>query len=216
MRLVVLIGASFCYNCTICYILIVNSRSSHTSITTNTSKVQWIRDFMTRRSFWLWLVMKPFNTCGLLGGNCCYPTSDHPSHSCQGVANDGIPRDCTVPCGLGDPESGNLFKLIVCLMPDAFTPAIIVGTMVTMYRTLLKFERKMRTNYCGTSALRLRSYQRQVRVVDDPAMLLLLEEGTITQVLLYSLLHFRANCVSNMRMFNIYDIMLRHLKQGLE
>ena len=135
--------------------------------------------------------MKPFNTCaGLLGGNC-YPTSDHPSHCCQGVANDIIPRNCTVPCGRGDPESENIFKLIVYLMPDAITPAarIIVGTMVTMYRTLLKFERKMRTNY-GASALRLRSHQRQARVVDDPAMLL--EEGTITQVLLYSLLQYNS------------------------
>ena len=51
-------------------------------------------------------------------------------------------------------------------MPLTIVPAIIVGTMVTMYITVRKIER-MILNY-GTSVLRLRAHQRQSRVVDYP------------------------------------------------
>ena len=46
------------------------------------------------------------------------------------------------------------------------TPVIIIGTMVTMYRTVRKIERKIR-NY-GASVLRLRAIQRPAQVVDGP------------------------------------------------
>ena len=109
------------------------------------------------------LIMKQFNNDGI--GGRCYLSSYHPSH-CQGIANGIIPEGFTVPCGRGDTESGNLFKGIVFLLPLTITPAIIVGSMVIMYRTVRKIERKM-LNY-GAGALRLRAQQRQAQVVDDP------------------------------------------------
>ena len=42
----------------------------------------------------------------------------------------------TVPCGRGDTESGYLFRLIMYLIPVIITPAIIVSTMIIMYRTV--------------------------------------------------------------------------------
>ena len=109
------------------------------------------------------LIIKQFNNDGIRGN--CYPTSYHPPH-CWGVANGIIPEGFTVPCGSGDTESGNLFRLILYLVPVTIIPAIIIGTMVIMYRTVRKIEEKM-LNY-GASALRLRASQIRARVVDDP------------------------------------------------
>ena len=109
------------------------------------------------------LIMKQFNNDGI--GGRCYLSSYHPSH-CQGIANGIIPEGFTVPCGRGDTESGNLFKGIVFLLPLTITPAIIVGSMVIMYRTVRKIERKM-LNY-GAGALRLCARQhRQAQEVND-------------------------------------------------
>ena len=93
-------------------------------------------------------------------------TSYNPPH-CWGVANGIIPEGFTIPCGHGDTASGNLFRFIMYLLPVTIaTPAIIVGTMVTMYRTVRKIEQKM-LNY-GASVLRLRASQRQAQAVDNP------------------------------------------------
>ena len=51
-------------------------------------------------------------------------------------------------------------------MPATITPLVIDGTMVAMYRTVRKIERKM-LNY-GVSALRLRARQQQKLAADDP------------------------------------------------
>ena len=109
------------------------------------------------------LMMKQYNTNGF-GGNC-HLTSYHPPH-CQGIVNGIIPEGFTVPCGRGGTKVGHLYRLVMYLIPVTVTPAIIVGTMATMYRTVRKVERKM-LNY-GASALRLRASQRQARVVGDP------------------------------------------------
>ena len=109
------------------------------------------------------LIMKQFNNDGI--GGRCYPTSYHPPH-CHGVANGIIPKGFTVPCGRGDTKSGNFFQGIVYLLPVTIVPAIIVGTMVTMYRTVRKIERNMR-NY-GTGALRLRVQHQEAQIVDGP------------------------------------------------
>ena len=110
------------------------------------------------------VIMKQFNNTGV--GGQCHITNYHPPH-CQGIANGIIPEGFTIPCGRGDTESGNLFKGIAYLVPLTITPAIIVGTMVIMYRTVRKIERKMQ-NY-GAGALRLRARQhRQAQEVNDP------------------------------------------------
>ena len=89
----------------------------------------------------------------------------------------------TVPCGRGDTESGYLFRLIMYLIPVIITPAIIVSTMIIMYRTVRKIERKM-LSY-GAGVLRLPAHQRPAQeVVNDPTKMVL-EEGEFAQVLLY-------------------------------
>ena len=109
------------------------------------------------------LIMKQYNNNGF--GGPCYLVSYDPPH-CQGVANGIIPEGFTVPCGRGDTESGKIFKGVVYLLPVTIVPAIIIGSMVTMYRTVRKIEHNMR-NY-GAGALRLRAQHRQAQVVDDP------------------------------------------------
>ena len=55
----------------------------------------------------------------------------------------------------------------VNLMPLIISPTVsIVGTMVTVYRTIRKIERKMLNYRAG--ALRLRAHQRHAQAVDDP------------------------------------------------
>ena len=109
------------------------------------------------------LILNQFNSNGIV--NTCYMTSYNPPH-CWGVANGIIPEGFTIPCGRGDTKSGNLFRFIMYLLPVTITPAIIIGTMVTMYRTVQKIEQKM-LNY-GASVLRLRASQRQAQAVDNP------------------------------------------------
>ena len=86
------------------------------------------------------LILKQFNSDGIV--NTCYLTSYNPPH-CWGVANGIIPEGFTIPCGRGDTKSGNLFRLIIYLLPVTITPAIIIGTMATMYRTVRNIEQKM-------------------------------------------------------------------------
>ena len=162
------IAMTYFYNCSICFYYL--------SIITFNKKDEYIK-----RNLELWfhgvpvifaivtgitgLIMKQFNTNG--EGQCYwYPTSYHPPH-CRGVENGIITKGFTIPCGRGDTESGNLFRLIMNLLPLTIVPAIIVGTMVTMYITVRKIERKMLTY--GVNALRLRASQQQVRVVDGIA-----------------------------------------------
>ena len=98
------------------------------------------------------LIMKQYNNNGI--GGVCYLTCHHPPH-CQKEANGIIPEGFAIPCGRGDTESGNLFERIMFLLPVTIVPAIIVCTMVTMYRTVPKIERKMK-NY-GAGSLRCKS-----------------------------------------------------------
>ena len=117
------------------------------------------------------LILKQFNSDGIV--NTCYLTSYNPPH-CWGVANGIIPKGFTLPCGRGDTKSGNLFRLIIYLLPVTITPAIIIGAMATMYRTVRKIEQKMRKY--GSTSLRLSSIatlrasvctsQQQAQVVD--------------------------------------------------
>ena len=126
------------------------------------------------------LIMKQLNNSGV--GGVCYTTSYHPPH-CQGIANGIIPEGFTVPCGRGDTESGNIFKGIAYLMPVTIVPAIIVGTMTIMYRTVRKIERKMR-NY-GAGALRLRRSQQQQQAQEgnDPTTSFIFFESVKTKLL---------------------------------
>ena len=70
-------------------------------------------------------------------------------------------------------ESGNLFKRIMFLLPVTIVPAIIVCTMVTMYRTVRKIERKMKNYGAGSLRIRASQIQARVRVVEDPNATLL-------------------------------------------
>ena len=105
--------------------------------------------------------MKQFNNSGL--GCQCFVASYHPPH-CRGVANGIIPEGFTVPCGRGDTESGKLFKLILYLMPVTIVPFIIVGTMLAMFRSVRKVERKM-LKY-GASVLQLRATSQRQEAQD--------------------------------------------------
>ena len=63
--------------------------------------------------------------------------------------------------------------LIMNIVPVTIIPAIIVGTIVIMYRTMRKIERKMQ--YYGAGALRLRcAHQQQAQEVNDPTLTLTL------------------------------------------
>ena len=84
------------------------------------------------------LIMKQFNTTG---EGYCYLINYHPPH-CEDVANGIIPDGFSILCGRGDTKSGNFFKLTIYLMPF-IVPAIIVVTMVAMYRTVRRIERKI-------------------------------------------------------------------------
>ena len=90
----------------------------------------------------------------------------HQPH-CRVVANCIIPEGFTVPCGRRDTESGHLLQHIIYLVPITITPVIIIGTMVTMYRTVRRIKRKMQ-NY-GASTLRLHVSKIQVRLTVDHA-----------------------------------------------
>ena len=91
---------------------------------------------------------------------------------CRGVANDinySRRLHSSMRPSRGDTEIGYLLHLIALLMPASYnhiTPAIIIGTIVTMYRTVRTIERRM-LNY-GAIALRLRAHQRQAQVLNDP------------------------------------------------
>ena len=102
------------------------------------------------------LIMKQYNTDGTAG--VCHPTSYNPPH-CEGggYENSIIPK----------------VMLIMNIVPVTIIPAIIVGTIVIMYRTMRKIERKMQ--YYGAGALRLRcAHQQQAQEVNDPTLTLTL------------------------------------------
>ena len=114
------------------------------------------------------LSMKSFNSDAIM--IVCYPTSYYEPPHCEGVEDGIIPEGFTIPCGressFQQDQFTGMIRVVSVFMPFIITPAIMVGTMVTMYRTVRKTERKMR-NY-GAGALRLRAHQRQAQVVDDP------------------------------------------------
>ena len=130
---------TYFYNCSICFYYL--------SIITFNKKDEYIK-----RNLELWfhagpvifaivtgitglILMKEFNTNR--EGQCYwYPTTYHLPH-CRGVENSIIPIGFTIPCGRGDTESGNFFRLIMNLLPlTQIVPAIIVGTKVTMHITV--------------------------------------------------------------------------------
>ena len=159
------IAIAYSYNCKICcyYLSIITFNKNDDYIKRNLEP--WFHGvpivFAVVTGI-IGLIMKQYNNNGLGG---CYLTSYHPPH-CRGVANGIIPEGFAIPCGRGDTESGNLFKLVGYLVPLTIVPTIIVGTMITMHRTVRKIERKMR-NY-GATSLRLRASRIQARVVEGP------------------------------------------------
>ena len=159
------------YNCMIClyYLSIITFNKKDEYIKRKLEP--WFHGIPIILALWTGitgLVTKSFNSDGDI--IACLPIRYYPPH-CSAVEYGIIPAGYTIPCGRGDTDSGIMFQTIVGLlaisfMPYIITPSIIVGTMVTMYRTVRKIERKMR-NY-GAGALRLRAQQRQAQVVDDP------------------------------------------------
>ena len=85
----------------------------------------------------------------------CFVTHNNPPH-CIGYENGAIVNGFTIPCGRGD-LSGKPFGTTVIMMGYAFSmviaPVSIVGTMVSMYRSVSKIERKMQ--HYGVSSLRM-------------------------------------------------------------
>ena len=157
------------YNCMICvyYLSIITFNKKDEYIKRKLEP--WFHGMPIILALWIGitgLVTKSFNSNG--STIACFATSYHPPH-CEGVKIGIIPEGFTIPCGRGDTDSGGMFQSIILILfplSPFITLAIIVGTMVTMYRTVRKIERKM-LNY-GAGALRLRAQQRQAQVVDDP------------------------------------------------
>jgi hypothetical protein len=152
-------GVSVFYNCSICFYYL--------AIITYNKK----RDYI-RRKLEPWfhgisilfplvynailLAIRAFN--GPNGGSC-FVDPYVPPH-CIGYDVGEIPSGYSIPCGRGGEEDDNamlrsITSTTAYVLVLIVVPGVIVGTMITMYRSVSKTEEKMRKY--GVGALRLRT-----------------------------------------------------------
>lgn len=91
-----------------------------------------------------------------VGGNCWLTSNERLPH-CTGIESGEIRDGFTIPCGRGDGKKHPTLRLVLMIISFSVilqAPAVISVTMVLMYRTVYRVEKRMQ-NY-GAGALRLR------------------------------------------------------------
>jgi hypothetical protein len=152
-------GASLCYNFSICfyYLAIITYDKKDDYIRRKLEP--WFHGFSILYPLlagFIFLSTDAFN-----GSNAgpCFMEVYAPPH-CIGYQAGDIPKGYSIPCGRGGGEVDHAKIRTTLLVTSYLTalviaPAVILGTMLSMYRSVCKVEKLMQ-NY-GVSALRLRT-----------------------------------------------------------
>ncbi len=153
------------YNCSICfyYLAIIKYNKSDAYIAKKLERwfhgVPIIVPVLTGILF---VAVKFFNSSG---GHFCFVRPYIPPH-CIGYEDGEIIEGFSIPCGRGNSVDNNFFLSRMVILGVAILPPVIISTtMVMMYRTVLKIERKS-ARY-GVGALRLHVQQDIERVEND-------------------------------------------------
>jgi len=108
----------------------------------------------------IFMTMKAYN----VNKSACFIVPNNPPH-CIGYESGDTPEGFNIPCGRGDGGENPILYLVTSIVafgsPLIFTPTVIVGIMLLMYRSVSKIEQKMQ-NY-GVMSLRLNAQSVVVR-----------------------------------------------------
>jgi hypothetical protein len=147
------------YNCSVCfyYLAIITYNKKYDYIKKKLEPwFHGVSIFIPLVSSIVLLATNAFN--GKPGG-VCYMMPHDPPH-CVGYGEGYIPEGYSIPCGRGGPYDGNA-KLRTFMMYGGFlwllviAPVIILVTMVRMFRSVAKIEKRMKKY--GVGSLRLRA-----------------------------------------------------------
>ncbi len=145
------------YNCSICfyYLAIIKYNKSDAYIAKKLERwFHGIPIMVVLMIGFLILAVKGYNAWGT-GGRCFFQPNNPPH--CIGYGDGEIVDGFSIPCGRGNAFYNNYESWIIFLALISPPPIVIVTTMVMMYRTVVKIERKA-ARY-GVRALRLHAQQ---------------------------------------------------------
>ena len=163
------VGITAMYNSSICIYYLAIIKYSKKEEYIRTTLEPWFHGISTIAPITfaiIVLVNEAFNAADSM----CFFWPNRPPH-CNGYNDTEIPKGFKIPCGRGDLTDkwyGSLLGVGGHMLLIATTPAVIVITMMIMYRSILKIELKLQRY--GVGALRLRA-QRFSRFNNRPIML---------------------------------------------
>ena len=145
-------GVASVYNCSIClyYLSIIRYNKKDAYIR---SKLEpWFHGISIIIPFvisFVLLAMKGQN----FGKTMCFVGPNYPPH-CIGYESGDTPNGFSIPCGRGDGGENPILYLVMGISGIGFvliiTPIVIVGTMLLMYRSVTKIERKIQRYGVGS------------------------------------------------------------------
>jgi hypothetical protein len=143
------------YNCSICFYYLSIIRYNKKDEYIRNKLEPWfhgISILLPLVCCFIFMAMKAYNVYG----TTCFVVPNEPPH-CIGYESGDTPEGFSIPCGRGNGKENPILYLVTSIAGFGstliFTPTVIVGTMLLMYRSVSKIEKNMR-NY-GVGALRL-------------------------------------------------------------
>ena len=152
------LGVSVGYNCSVCfyYLAIITYNKKYDYISKKLEP--WFHSITILGPLTYSSILLATDAYNGLSGGACYSEPHYPPH-CIGYKSGSIPEGYTIPCGRGGDDDGHAkLRKIAVLVGSIWVlipPIIILVTMVRMFRSVTKIEKKMQKY--GVNALRLRT-----------------------------------------------------------
>jgi hypothetical protein len=148
------VSASVGYNCSVCfyYLAIITYNKKYAYIEKKLEP--WFHGISILFPLLIGVILLATNGYNGPNGASCYPDSHNPPH-CIGYETGDVPKGYSIPCGRGGEEIQTATMIIAVFWLILIAPIIILVTMVRMFRSVAKIEKRM-LKY-GVNALRLRT-----------------------------------------------------------